>query len=36
MVRHPGEALFEYLEQSFIRLKREQARELAATLGKSG
>jgi hypothetical protein len=30
------EALFEYLEQSFIRLKHEQPRELAATLGKHG
>jgi hypothetical protein len=36
VVRHPGQALFDYLERSFGRLKREQARELAATQGTTG
>jgi hypothetical protein len=33
VVRHPGDALHNYLQQSFTRLKREQARELEATQG---
>jgi hypothetical protein len=34
VVRHPGDRLYEYLEQSFTRLKKEQGGELAATQGK--
>ena len=34
VVRHPGNRLYEYLEQSFTRLKKEQGEELAATQGK--
>jgi hypothetical protein len=34
VVRHPGDELYGYLQRSFIRLKREQARELKATQGK--
>jgi hypothetical protein len=36
VVRHPGDELHDYLQQSFTRLKREQARELAATQGRAG
>jgi hypothetical protein len=36
VVRHPGNRLYEYLEQSFTRLKQEQGEELAATQGKIG
>jgi hypothetical protein len=35
-VRHPGDELRDYLRESFTRLKREQARELEATQGRSG
>jgi hypothetical protein len=35
VVRHPGDELHDYLQQSFTRLKREQARELEATQGRS-
>jgi hypothetical protein len=35
-VRHPGDELHDYLQQSFTRLKREQARELEATQGRTG
>jgi hypothetical protein len=34
VVRHPGDVLNDYLQQSFTRLKHNQARELAATQGK--
>jgi hypothetical protein len=34
VVRHPGDELYGYLQRSFVRLKREQARELKATQGK--
>ena len=34
VVRHPGEELYNYLQQSFTRLKREQIRELATAQGK--
>ena len=33
VVRHPGDVLHSYLQQSFTRLKHEQARELEATQG---
>lgn len=33
VVRHPGDTLLDYLQRSFIELKREQARELDATQG---
>jgi hypothetical protein len=36
VVRHPGDELHDYLQQSFTRLKREQARELEATQGRTG
>jgi hypothetical protein len=36
VVRHPGDELHNYLQQSFTRLKREQARELEATQGSTG
>jgi hypothetical protein len=36
VVRHPGNELHDYLQQSFTRLKHEQARELAATQGRAG
>ena len=36
VVRHPGAELFDYLRDSFTWLKREQARELAATQGSAG
>jgi hypothetical protein len=36
MVRHPGDELRDYLRESFTRLKREQARELEATQGRTG
>jgi hypothetical protein len=36
VVRHPGDELHDYLQQAFTRLKREQARELAATQGRVG
>jgi hypothetical protein len=35
VVRHPGDNLLDYLQRSFIELKREQARELDATQGKT-
>jgi hypothetical protein len=35
VVRHPGDALYDYLQQSFTRLKHEQAGELEATQGRS-
>ena len=35
VVRHPGDELHDYLQQSFTRLKREQARELEATQGRT-
>jgi hypothetical protein len=34
VVRHPDDQLYDYLQRSFTRLKREQARELEATQGK--
>jgi hypothetical protein len=34
VARHPGDQLYDYLQRSFTRLKREQARELEATQGK--
>ena len=34
VVRHPGEELYEYLRESFTRLKREQGEELKATQGR--
>ena len=34
VVRHPGDVINDYLQQSFTRLKHEQARELEATQGK--
>jgi hypothetical protein len=34
VVRHPGNRLYEYLEQSFTHLKKEQGEELVATQGK--
>ena len=36
VVRHPGDELHDYLQESFTRLKREQARELEATQGRTG
>lgn len=36
VVRHPGNELHNYLQQSFTTLKREQARERAATQGRAG
>jgi hypothetical protein len=36
VVRHPGDELRDYLRESFTRLKREQARELEATQGRTG
>jgi hypothetical protein len=36
VVRHPGDELHDYLQQSFTRLKHEQERELAATQGRAG
>jgi hypothetical protein len=36
VVRHPGDELLDYLQQSFTTLKREQARELEATQGRTG
>ncbi len=36
VVRHPGAELHDDLQQSFTRLKREQARELAPTQGRAG
>jgi hypothetical protein len=36
VVRHPGDELHDYLQQSFTRLKREQAHELEATQGSTG
>jgi hypothetical protein len=35
VVRHHGNELHDYLQQSFTTLKREQARELAATQGRT-
>jgi hypothetical protein len=35
VVRHPGDELHTYLRESFTRLKREQARELEATQGRT-
>jgi hypothetical protein len=35
VVRHPGDELLDYLQQSFTTLKREQARELEATQGRT-
>jgi len=35
VVRHPGDELHDYLQRSFTRLKREQARELEATQGRT-
>lgn len=35
VVRHPGDELHDYLQQSFTTLKREQARELEATQGRT-
>jgi hypothetical protein len=34
VVRHPGDALHEYLQHSFVALKRKQAEEIDATQGK--
>jgi hypothetical protein len=34
VVRHPGDVINDYLQQSFTMLKREQARELEATQGR--
>jgi hypothetical protein len=34
VVRHPGDALLDYLQRSFIELKRKQAQEIDATQGK--
>jgi hypothetical protein len=36
VVRHPGAELRDYLGESFTRLKREQARALEATQGRTG
>jgi hypothetical protein len=36
VVRHPGDELHDYLQRSFATLKREQARELEATQGRTG
>jgi hypothetical protein len=36
VVRHPGDELHDYLRESFTTLKREQARELEATQGRTG
>jgi hypothetical protein len=36
VVRHPGAVLYDYLRDSFIALKRDQARELAITQGHRG
>ena len=36
VVRHPGDELHDYLRESFTKLKREQARELEATQGRTG
>ena len=35
VVRHPGDELHDYLQVSFTRLKREQARELEAIQGRT-
>jgi hypothetical protein len=35
VVRHPGDALLDYLQRSFIELKRKQAEEIDATQGKT-
>jgi hypothetical protein len=35
VVRHPGDALLDYLQRSFIELKRKQASEIDATQGKT-
>jgi hypothetical protein len=34
VVRHPGDALYDYLRQTFLRLKKTQARELEAAQGR--
>jgi hypothetical protein len=36
VVRHPADELHDYLRESFTMLKREQARELEATQGRTG